>query len=124
MKIIKTDKLPAPAGSYSQAVQSNGIIYISGQIALDKGTGELMETGLTDQTRVIMDNISMFLSDMNISIDHIVKVTVYMTDISMFSQFNTIYSSYFEKNFPARVVVGVSELPKGAKIEMEAIVEK
>lgn len=124
MKIIKTDKLPAPAGSYSQAVQSNGIIHISGQIALDKGTGKMIEKGLTDQTRVIMDNISMFLSDMNISLDHIVKVTVYMTDLSMFSQFNTVYSSYFENTFPARVVVGVSELPKGAKIEMEVIVEK
>jgi len=124
MKIIKTDKLPAPAGSYSQAVQSNGIIYISGQIALDKGTGELIETGLMDQTRVIMDNVSMFLSEMNLSVNNIVKVVVYMTDISMFSEFNTIYSAYFKQQYPVRVVVGVEKLPKNAKIEMEIIIEE
>ncbi|MFO8062072.1 MAG: Rid family detoxifying hydrolase [bacterium] len=123
MKIIKTDKLPAPAGSYSPAVSSGSMIYISGQLAIDTDSGEMSQGRIADQTMIIMDNITGFLNEQKLGAESIVKVSVYMTDLSLFSEFDRVYARYFENGYPARVVAGVKALPKDALIEMEVTVE-
>jgi 2-iminobutanoate/2-iminopropanoate deaminase len=120
-KVVRTDKAPAPVGPYSQAVLAGGWLFISGQIPIDPQTGRMVEGSFEDKVRRVLENIKAIVEAAGGSLKDIVKVTVYLRDISRFEEFNRVYSEYFKEEPPARVVVEVSNLPKGADLEVEAI---
>lgn len=124
MEIIKTETLPSPVGSYSQAVKAGNTIFISGQIAYDCNEKKLLGKDINIQTKCIMNNISNFLIERGLTFDDIIKVNVFLDDMSDFSDFDEIYSSYFNNKFPARAVVGHVSVPKGMLIELEVIIEE
>lgn len=118
--IIKTEHAPAAIGTYSQAVKSGNTVYLSGQIPLDPKTMELVE-GMEAQIRQVFDNLSAVAAAAGGSLSDIVKLTIFLTDLSHFTLVNQIMAEYFQEPYPARAALGVSELPKGAAVEMEAI---
>ncbi|MCC8097932.1 MAG: RidA family protein [Eubacterium sp.] len=120
-KIISTDKAPAAIGPYSQAVQAGSIIFISGQIPLDPSTGEFSGETIEAQAKQVFENIKAVLESIDLSLDNVVKTTVFLKDMGDFQAVNKVYSEYFKENCPARSAVSVSALPMGAKIECEAI---
>ena len=119
---IRTTNAPAPLGTYSQAIKSNNIIYISGQIGIVPGTGELINGNFDEQVNQVFKNIKAITDASWQSIDNIVKLNVYMPDLSNFSKVNESMKLYFKQPYPARSVVEVKALPKNAAIEIEAIV--
>lgn len=121
-KVISTDKAPAAIGPYSQGVQVGNIIYLSGQIPLTVESGEMIEGGIQEQTRQVMENIKAILGYQGLNLNNILKTTIFMTDLGQFMDVNEIYGQYFQSNPPARSTVQVAALPKGALIEIEAIV--
>ncbi len=123
-KIIFTDKAPKPIGPYSQAVLVGNTIYLSGQIAIDPSTNSMIEGGIEEQTRRVLDNIKAVLEAAGFTLKDVVKVTVFLKDIKLFEGFNKIYGEYFSENPPARTTVEVSNLPKGALLEIDAIAVK
>jgi len=120
-KVIYTDRAPKPVGPYSQGVLVNGWLFIAGQIPIDPATGKIVEGSFEDKVRRVLENIKAIVEAAGGSLDDVVKVTVYLRDISKFDEFNKVYAQYFTKDPPARVVVEVSNLPKGVEIEVEAI---
>jgi reactive intermediate/imine deaminase len=118
---IHTDNAPQAIGTYSQAVNHRGMVFISGQIPLIPETMEMITGGIEDQIRRVFENLSAICTAAGGSLDDIVKLTVYLTDMGNFLQVNAIMEQYFSAPFPARAAVGVSELPKGAEVEMDAI---
>lgn len=122
-EIIRTDKAPAAIGPYSQAIriEAGHIIFCSGQIPLNPKTGEIVGKTAGEQCKQVMDNIAALLKDAGADMSHIVKTTIFMTDIRDFGMVNEMYSTYFDMNPPARSTVEVSRLPKDVKIEIEAI---
>ena len=120
-RIIKTDQAPAAIGPYSQAVRIGNMFYTSGQIALDPRSGEFLSGEIEQETERTLENISAILKADGLSLDNIVKTTVYLTDLRYFTRMNQIYEKYFSENKPARACVQVAALPKGAKVEIEAI---
>ena len=118
---VYTDRAPRPVGPYSQGILSGELLFISGQIPLDPETGKLVNGSFEDKVRRVMENIKAIVEAAGGSMDDIVKVTVYLRDITRFSEFNKVYSEYFKGVPPARVVVEVSNLPLGADLEVEAI---
>ncbi|NPA97462.1 MAG: RidA family protein [Crenarchaeota archaeon] len=120
-RIVFTDKAPKPVGPYSQGVLVDGWLFIAGQIPLDPATGKLVEGSFEDKVRRVLENVKAIVEAAGGSLENIVKVTVYLRDISKFSEFNKVYAQYFTKDPPARVVVEVSNLPKGVDLEVEAI---
>ena len=120
MKIIHTDKAPAAVGPYSQATEVNGLIYTSGQIALDPATGNLVGDTIEEQTEQVMKNLCAVLEAAGTSPEKAVKTLCFLTDINDFAAFNTVYARYFTKK-PARSCVGIQSLPKGAICEVEVI---
>lgn len=120
-KIIYTPRAPKPIGPYSQAICINGWLFISGQIPIDPITGNLVEGDLKVKTKRVLDNIKAILEDAGGSLGNVVKVTVYFKNLSMFSEFNEIYSEYFKEEPPARSVVEVSNLPRGSDIELDIV---
>ncbi len=120
-RIIKTDQAPAAIGPYSQAVRIGNMFYTSGQIALDPRSGEFISGEIEQETERTLENISAILKADGLSLDNIVKTTVYLTDLRYFTRMNQIYEKYFSENKPARACVQVAALPKGAKVEIEAI---
>jgi len=120
-KIVFTERAPRPIGPYSQAVLVDGWLFISGQIPIDPSTGEVVKGSFRDQVVRVLENIKAIVEAAGGSLRDVVKVTVYLRDISKFSEFNEIYSKYFSEEPPARVVVEVSNLPKGVELEIEAI---
>ncbi len=120
MKTIITKNAPPPAGPYSQAVVSDGFVYASGQIPIDPVSG-VMPEGIEDQTKMVLKNLISILSAAGVGKNGILKVTVYLTDMNDFGSMNSIYSETFTAPFPARTCIGVSSLPKGAKIMMDAV---
>ncbi len=120
-RVIYTDKAPKPVGPYSQAVLVNGWLFIAGQIPLDPSTGRMVEGSFEDKVRRVLENIKAIVEAAGGTLKDIVKVTVYLRDISLFDRFNKVYSEYFSEDPPARVVVEVSRLPKDSDIEVEAI---
>lgn len=122
-EIIRTDKAPGAIGPYSQAikVQVGSLIFCSGQIPLDPKTGEITGKSAAEQCRQVMDNISALLSEAGVDLSHIVKTTIFLTDLRDFVPVNEMYSTYFDMNPPARSTVEVSRLPKDVKIEIEVI---
>lgn len=121
-KIISTSQAPKAIGPYSQAIQSNGFLFLSGQIPLDPQTQALIpSTSITDQTKRVLQNIEGLLKSQNLSCDHIVKTTLFLKNMSDFPTVNEIYGAFFKNNPPARSTVEVSKLPKDVLIEIEAI---
>jgi len=118
---IHTDKAPQAIGTYSQAVRHQGMVFVSGQIPLDPESMELVSGGIEAQIRRVFDNLSAVCSAAGGSLDDIVKLTIFLTDMDCFPQVNTIMGQYFTAPFPARAAVGVAALPKGAEVEMDAI---
>jgi len=115
-RIVFTDKAPKPVGPYSQGVLVDGWLFIAGQIPLDPATGKLVEGSFEDKVRRVLENVKAIVEAAGGSLENIVKVTVYLRDISKFSEFNKVYAQYFTKDPPARVVVEVSNLPKGVDL--------
>lgn len=119
--IIKTDKAPAPIGPYNQAIKANGLIFISGQVALVPATGELETSSIQAETHQVMKNLQAVLDEAKITFGHIVKTTIFLSDMSLFAQVNEIYGSYFTGDYPARETVAVKGLPRGVNVEISVI---
>ena len=124
MKAIATQNAPAAIGPYSQAIEANGTVYVSGQLGIDPSTGSFAEGGAVAQARQSLTNISNILKEAGMSMKNVVKVTVLLADINDFAAVNDIYKDFFESPFPARSAFAVAALPKGGKIEIEAIAVK
>ncbi len=122
MQTVSTDKAPAAIGPYSQAIKTNGLLFASGQIALDPKTGEMVGTTIEEQAEQVMKNISGLLEAADATFDHVVKTTCFLKNIEDFAAFNEVYGRYFTDHPPVRSAVGVAGLPKGALIEVEIIV--
>lgn len=121
IQAINTDKSPQAIGPYSQAVMAQGMLYVSGQIPLDPGTGEVVSEDVAAQTKQVLDNMKAVIEAAETGMNKIVKVTIYIVDMEQFAIINEIYGTYFEAPFPARACVEVSKLPKGVQVEMDAI---
>lgn len=121
MKAIATQNAPAAIGPYSQAIEANGTVYVSGQLGIDPSTGSFAEGGAVAQARQSLTNISNILKEAGLSMKNVVKVTVLLADINDFAAVNEVYKDFFEAPFPARSAFAVAALPKGGKIEIEAI---
>lgn len=124
MKSIATQNAPAAIGPYSQAIEANGTVYVSGQLGIDPSTGSFAEGGAVAQARQSLTNISNILKEAGLSMKNVVKVTVLLADINDFAAVNEIYKDFFEAPFPARSAFAAAALPKGGKIEIEAIAVK
>jgi 2-iminobutanoate/2-iminopropanoate deaminase len=123
-KIIKTTKAPAAIGPYSQAVEMNHVLYISGQIPLDPESGKLISGDITAQTEQVLKNISAILSGAGYSFSDVVKSTCMLSDITNFKAMNEVYARYYPEKQPARSAFAVKDLPLGALIEIETIAMK
>ena len=123
-KEIITENAPTALGPYSQGVEANGFIFVSGQIALDPAIGEMITGDITDQTRKVLDNVKAVLEAAGSSLDKSVKCTVYLQDMNDFADMNTVYAEYFSSPFPARAAVQIARLPKDALVEIDAIAVK
>ena len=124
MKAIATQNAPAAIGPYSQAIEANGTVYVSGQLGIDPATGNFVEGGAVAQARQSLTNSSNILKEAGLSMKNVVQVTVLLADINDFAAVNEIYKDFFEAPFPARSAFAVAALPKGGKIEIEAIAVK
>ncbi|WP_018108286.1 RidA family protein [Bacteroides propionicifaciens] len=120
-KIISTPKAPAAIGPYSQAIEVNNTIYISGQLPIDVATGEFPAGGIKEQTQASFNNIKAILAEVGLTTEHIVKTTVLLADMNDFAQMNEVYTQQFEGTYPARSAFAVKALPKGALVEIEVI---
>lgn len=120
-KIISTNNAPKAIGPYSQAVMIDGFLYISGQIPVDPRKGNIVEGGIAEQTKMVLENLKNILEEAGMNMENLVKVNIYVKDISYFNVINEIYSGYFKDNFPARAFVEVSDLPKSVMVEIEGI---
>ena len=121
MKMIHTDKAPAAVGPYSQAVEINGIVYTSGQIALDPATGELVGETIEEQAEQVMKNLVSILEAAGTKPENAVKTLCFLIDINDFAAFNEVYAKFFTEPYPARTCVESPHLPKGVMIEIDAI---
>ena len=124
MKAIQTDNAPAAIGPYSQAIEVNGFIFASGQIPIDPATGEFVKGGIKEQTRQSLLNAKSILIAAGTDLNHVVKTTVFLSDMANFTAMNEVYSTFFEQPFPARSAVAVKDLPKGALVEVEVLAAK
>ncbi|MFD2161725.1 RidA family protein [Paradesertivirga mongoliensis] len=120
-KIINTSKAPAPIGPYSQAVQIDQTLYVSGQIAIDPSSNELVMGSVEEESHQVMRNLSAVLSEAGYSLENIVKATIFLSDMTLFPKVNEVYGSYFNSDFPARETVAVAGLPKGVNVEISII---
>ncbi len=123
-KVISTQKAPAAIGPYSQAIEANGMLFVSGQIPADPATGNIVEGGITEQTTQSFCNIKAILSEAGYSIDNVVKTTVFLSDMDNFAAMNAVYAQQFSGAFPARSAVAVKTLPKNVLVEVEVIAVK
>ncbi len=121
LRFLSTEKAPSAVGPYSQGVKSENIIYSSGQLPIDPETGELSKGNIQKETRLCLENVKAVLEAGHANIENIVKVTVFVTDMNDFSEINEVYAEFFGDHKPARSLVQVAALPKGADIEIEAI---
>ena len=123
-KIIQTENAPKAIGPYSQAVERNGTLYISGQVPLNPKTGKIIEGGIKEQTRQVFENIGAILEAAGYKFDNVVKSTCLLDDMENFVAMNEIYAEYYPTNPPARAAYGVVKLPLGVMIEIETIAMK
>jgi 2-iminobutanoate/2-iminopropanoate deaminase len=122
--IIKTSKAPDPIGPYNQAVLTGNTVYISGQICIDPATGQLKNKDIQDETHQVMHNLKEILRAAEMDFSHVVKTTIFITDMNQFGEINAVYGKYFESEFPARETVQVSALPKFVNVEISMIAVK
>ena len=120
-KVIFSEQAPAAIGPYSQAIEVNNLLLLSGQLPADPKTGNLVEGGIKEQTKQAFENIKSVLSAAGLTTDNIVKTTVFLADMSLFAEMNEVYATYFNGDFPARSAFAVKSLPKGALVEIECI---
>lgn len=124
MKAIHTEKAPAAIGPYSQAIEANGMVFASGQIPVDPATGQFVDGGIKEQTRQSLTNAQAILQQAGTDLQHVVKTTVYLSDIANFVAMNEVYAQFFNEPYPARSAVAVKDLPKGALVEIEVLAVK
>ena len=122
-EIIRTDKAPHAIGTYSQAVKAGNTVYLSGQIPLDPATMELVTDSMEAQVRRVFDNLKAVAEAAGGSLADVAKLNIFLTDLSHFALVNEIMAQYFSEPYPARAAIGVASLPKGAAVEMDAILE-
>lgn len=120
-KAIATKNAPAAIGPYSQAVEINGTIFVSGQLPVDPSTGNFVEGGIKELTNRSLTNIKNILAEEGLTMQHIVKTTVFLADINDFAEMNEVYATFFEGTAPARSAMAVKTLPKNARVEIECI---
>jgi 2-iminobutanoate/2-iminopropanoate deaminase len=125
-KVVSTAKAPAAIGPYSQAVKvmTTEMLFCSGQLPLDPASGQLAAGSYAEQTKLVMDNLKAIIETSGFTMDDVVKTTIYLTNLSAFSEVNGVYQSYFSEDFPARTTVQVDALPRGAALEIDAIIAK
>lgn len=121
-KIIHTNEAPAPIGPYNQAVMKGNFLFTSGQIAIDPATGELFKGNIKDETRMVMENMKAVLAAAGMSFEHVIKTSIFISDMGTFGEINEVYGSYFDDaNAPARETVEVANLPKYVNVEISMI---
>lgn len=120
-KIIQTDQAPDPIGPYNQAVAAGNFLFISGQVCIKPGTGDLNNEDIQTETHQVMHNLKAILQEADMNFNHVVKTTIFLSDMSLFSDVNEIYGKYFEGAFPARETVAVKGLPKNVNVEISMI---
>jgi len=118
---IHTDNAPAAIGTYSQAIETQGLVFLSGQIPLDPATMETVDGDFEARARQVFENLAAVAAAAGGSLDNVVKVTVFLTDLDDFATVNSVMEEFFEQPFPARAAVGVASLPKGVDVEADAI---
>ena len=124
MKEIQSTAAPAAIGPYSQAIEANGMVFASGQIPIDPSTGNIVEGGIEHQTHQSLRNVKAVLEAAGTDLAHVVKTTVFLSDMDNFAAMNEVYAQFFEQPYPARSAVAVKTLPKGALVEVECIAVK
>ena len=124
MHALHTDKAPAAVGPYSQAIEANGFIFASGQLPIDPATNAFAEGGVKEQTRQSITNAQNVLASAGVALSHVVKTTVFLSDMDNFAAMNEVYAEFFKEPYPARSAVAVKTLPKGALVEVECIAVK
>ena len=124
MNVISTTAAPAAIGPYSQAIEANGTVYVSGQLPIDPATGEFAPGGILAQARQSLTNMRNILAEAGLTMQNVMKVTVLLADIADFAAVNEVYAEFFSAPFPARSAFQVAALPKGAGVEIEAIAVK
>jgi 2-iminobutanoate/2-iminopropanoate deaminase len=120
-KVIRTRAAPTPVASYSQAIRSGKLIFCSGQIAIDPRTGALVTGSIEEETRQVLDNLGKVLAEAGAGFNDVVKCGVFLTDLGQFAAFDAVYAEYFGAEPPARATVEVRALPRGARVEIDAI---
>lgn len=118
---IATTNAPAAIGPYSQAVEANGIVFVSGQLPINPATGEFAEGGIKELTAQSLTNIKNILAEAGLTMDNVVKTCVFLADIADFAEMNEVYAQFFQAPFPGRSAMAVKTLPKGARVEIECI---
>lgn len=120
-KVIRTDNAPAPIGPYNQAIQYGDMLFVSGQIAINPATGELVLGDIQAETHMVMNNLKAVLAEAGMDFSNIIKSSIFLMDMGQFAQVNEVYGSYFSANPPARETVQVSGLPKGVNVEISVV---
>jgi len=123
-KIIKTDKAPAPIGPYNQAILAGNMLFVSGQVAINPATNEVVQGSIDVEANLVMNNIKAILEEAGFGFEHVVKTTIFLSDMGTFAKVNEIYGSFFIGNYPARETVQVSVLPKNLNVEISVIAYK
>lgn len=118
---IATERAPAAIGPYSQAVRAGGTVYLSGQIPLDPATGDLVQADISTETRRVFDNLKAVCEAAGGSLDDVARIGIYLTDLSDFAAVNAVMADYFQAPYPARSTIQVAGLPKGARVEVDAV---
>lgn len=120
-KIIKTAQAPDPIGPYSQAVQAAGLLFISGQVAIQPGTSALITENISAETTQVMNNLKVILAEAALGFDDVIKTTIFLKEMDLFAEVNAVYAEYFHADFPARETVAVKGLPKDVNVEISMI---
>jgi reactive intermediate/imine deaminase len=118
---ISTERAPAAIGPYSQAVRAGGTVYLSGQIPLDPATGQLVQADIATETRRVFDNLRAVCEAAGGSLEHVARVGIYVMDLADFAQVNAVMAEYFQAPYPARSTIQVAGLPRGARVEVDAV---
>lgn len=121
MKVIHSELAPKAVGPYSQAIVAGGFVFASGQLPIDPATGEFAEGGIKEQTRQSLTNVTHVLAETGIDLSHVVKTTVFLSDMANFAAMNEVYATFFSEPYPARSAVAVKTLPKNALVEVEVV---
>ena len=120
-QIINTANAPAPIGPYSQAIKAGGLLFISGQVALKPGSSDIITSSISEETAQVMNNLQAILNEAGLDFSNVIKTTIFLSDMNLFSAVNELYGKFFESGFPARETVAVKGLPKNANVEISMI---